>query len=232
MVDTNQFKLPLLDAAQAQKHVTVNEALARLDTAVQLRLVSISETVPPVTAVDGVAYYVPTGAVNAWDGHIGDVAIFANGGWVFLTPKIGWRAWVEDIGNRAMFDGLIWRHGLVTMSPGGAGTVMTLNEFDHVITPGAVNSTLVTIEDATFVLGVSGRILTDIAGTGITDWKLGVEGAGARFGSDLTLTAGTWITGMASKPQTYWGGRAVKTDVRRRRFHGRCCASCHSRNAD
>jgi len=61
MVETTQFKLPLVDAAQAQKHVTVNEALARLDTAAQLRLVSISVTVPPVTAGDGVAYYVPSG---------------------------------------------------------------------------------------------------------------------------------------------------------------------------
>ena len=39
MVETYQFKLPLVQAAQAQKHVSVNEALARLDAAVQLWLI-------------------------------------------------------------------------------------------------------------------------------------------------------------------------------------------------
>ena len=120
MVETNQFKLPLIDAAQAQKHVTVNEALARLDTVAQLRLVSITQTVPPVTAADGIAYHVPSGAVNAWDGHVGEVAIFANGGWVFISPKLGWVAWIEDAQVRAMFDGTDWRNHILAMSPGGA----------------------------------------------------------------------------------------------------------------
>ena len=31
MTDTSQLGLPLLEPAQAQKHVTVNEALVRLD---------------------------------------------------------------------------------------------------------------------------------------------------------------------------------------------------------
>jgi len=55
MTETNQFQLPLVQASQAQKHVTVNEALARLDAAAQLRLESIVIAVPPVTATDGEA---------------------------------------------------------------------------------------------------------------------------------------------------------------------------------
>ena len=35
MTDTANLLLPLLQAAQAQKHVTVNEALLRLDALVQ-----------------------------------------------------------------------------------------------------------------------------------------------------------------------------------------------------
>jgi hypothetical protein len=202
--------LPLVDAAQAQKHVTVNEALARLDTAAQLRLVSISETVPPTTATDGEAYFVPTGAVNAWDGHSDEVAIFANEGWVFLAPKIGWRAWIEDITENAMFDGLIWREGAVALSTGGAVTMFKLVEFDHVITPGPYNDTLVEIEDAMVVHGVSARVLTDITGSGLTSWKLGVDGATARFGSGFSLSAGASVAGVAAKPQAYWGGDPIR----------------------
>ncbi len=36
--ETTQLKLPLLQASQAQKHVTVNAALMRLDGLAQLRL--------------------------------------------------------------------------------------------------------------------------------------------------------------------------------------------------
>ena len=42
MVKTANLELPLVQAAQAQKHVTVNEALALLDAAAQLRLASIN----------------------------------------------------------------------------------------------------------------------------------------------------------------------------------------------
>ncbi len=46
MSETYQFKLALLEAAQAQKHVTVNEAFARLDALAQLRVQSRSADVP------------------------------------------------------------------------------------------------------------------------------------------------------------------------------------------
>ena len=55
--------------AQAQKHVTVNEALARLDAAAQLRVISFAETTPPASAVDGAGYLVPAGATGAWAGQ-------------------------------------------------------------------------------------------------------------------------------------------------------------------
>ena len=57
MSNTYQFELPMLQAAQAQKHVTVNEALARVDALAQLRFVSRSVSVPPSSAVDGQAYF-------------------------------------------------------------------------------------------------------------------------------------------------------------------------------
>ena len=38
MAETAKLTLPLLEAAQAQKHVTVNEALVRLDAAAHLTL--------------------------------------------------------------------------------------------------------------------------------------------------------------------------------------------------
>ena len=104
MVDTKNLSLPLIAASQAQKHVTVNEALARLDGMTQLRLLSRSVTTPPA-ALDGECDGVPVGATNAWVGRDGEVAVFSNGGWVYAAPQSGWRAYVVDEASVAMHNG-------------------------------------------------------------------------------------------------------------------------------
>jgi hypothetical protein len=96
MTDTNRLSLPLLRASQAQKHVTMNDALMRLDGLTQLVIASRSLSLPPAAVEDGTAYGVPAGAVNAWAGHEGELAIRANGGWVFALPRAGWRAFIID----------------------------------------------------------------------------------------------------------------------------------------
>lgn len=52
MSDTRNFAMPLLDAAQAQKHVTVNEAIVRADALAARQVQSRSESVPPATPAD------------------------------------------------------------------------------------------------------------------------------------------------------------------------------------
>ena len=53
MANTPRLGLPLLQAAQAQKRATVNEALVRLDGLGQLSLVSLAVSIPPGVANDG-----------------------------------------------------------------------------------------------------------------------------------------------------------------------------------
>jgi len=204
MVETKQFKLPLVQAAQAQKHVTVNEALARLDAVAQMRLQSISKTVPPLGLVDGAAYGVATGAVNDWNLHAGEVAIFSNGGWVFVVPSVGWRAWVADVGKFALFDGTSWRLDAVAVSVGGAATIHKVTEIDHVIAPGASSTTVPVILNGEQVIGVTGRVLVNVTGAGLTGWELGVAGSTNRYGSGLGLTMNSWVRGLSGTPVTYW----------------------------
>ena len=47
MSDTPRLGLPLLAAGQAQKHVTHNDALMRLDALAHLAVASRAQTVPP-----------------------------------------------------------------------------------------------------------------------------------------------------------------------------------------
>ena len=48
--DTDILGLPLILPAQAQKHVTHNEALVALDVIVQLSVINRDQTVPPAAA--------------------------------------------------------------------------------------------------------------------------------------------------------------------------------------
>lgn len=98
MSDSTKLGLPYLEAAQAQKHVTVNESLRRLDALVQLSAVSASETTQPGGPSDGDCYILPSGkSGDAW-GSMSDYAIayYVDGAWTQLTPKPGFIAFVQD----------------------------------------------------------------------------------------------------------------------------------------
>ena len=203
MANSPRLGLPLLQAAQAQKHVTVNEALVRLDGLCQLVLKSVDVTLPPAVAADGDCYGVPTGAVNEWAGREGEVALYANGGWIFATPGRGWRAWVEDVSAPAVFDGSAWAKGVVALSPKNAATSFEVVELDHVVTAGTTNAVAAAIPAHSIVFGVTGRVTTAITGT-LTSWRLGVAGSDNRYGSGLGLGQGSWLRGLTGAPQAYY----------------------------
>lgn len=205
MTDTSRLALPLLAAAQAQKHVTVNEALMRLDGLVNLVLASNSVAMPPVTVLDGVCYAVPAGAVNEWAGHDGAIAIGSNGGWVFAMPEAGWRAYISDKGVQAIHSGLDWVIGALSLSSHGAGLKVGVSEVDHLLAAGAISTTVNLIPSHAMVIGVSARVVDPITGT-LTSWNIGNTGAEDRFGAGLGLALGTWSKGMLGTPLTYWSG--------------------------
>ena len=108
MPDTSTIlSLPLILPAQAQKHVTHNEALRLLDIIVQLAVKSRALASPPV-AVAGDRYIVPAGATGAWAGNAGKIALYEDGVWQFVTPLAGWQAWVLNEAALAGFNGISW----------------------------------------------------------------------------------------------------------------------------
>jgi hypothetical protein len=203
MFETPRLSLPLLQAAQAQKHITVNEALVRLDGLAQLVLSSVSTPVPPGLASDGDCYGVPVGATGAWAGHDQDLAIYSNGGWIFATPQIGWRAWVVDVAANALFGSSGWVMNAVALTQNGASLTYEILEFDHQITAGNTSAAVAAIPADTIVFGVTGRVLVEMSG-GLTGWKLGVVGSDDRYGSSLSPALGNWVRGMTSSPLAYY----------------------------
>ena len=101
--------LPYIQPNQAQKHVTHNEGMQRLDALVQLSVVSADVAQPPAMPGAGLRHIVPIGATGVWSGQEGRLAVFEGGAWTFLSPQPGWTAWVEDRGMHLVHDGADWQ---------------------------------------------------------------------------------------------------------------------------
>jgi hypothetical protein len=95
-LETAHLGLPYLAPAQAQKHVTHNEALRRLDAVVQLAVLDSTLAAPPGSPAEGDRYIVATGGTGAWAGHDGEIAVFVDGAWDFALPEDGWIAYDRD----------------------------------------------------------------------------------------------------------------------------------------
>ncbi|UUV44796.1 hypothetical protein RCRUDOLPH_29 [Rhodobacter phage RcRudolph] len=103
MANTTNLVMPLMSAAQSQKHLTHNDAIVKLDVLVQLAVISTSLTAPPGSPADGDRYIVGSAPTGAWTGKDLNVAYYSNGVWQFAVPRPGWQAY--DIANN---DLLVW----------------------------------------------------------------------------------------------------------------------------
>jgi hypothetical protein len=106
--ETTNLLLPYILAAQAQKHVTHNEALRKLDALVQISIVDRDLATPPVSPVDGARYIVAASPTGAWSGHTSKIAAWQDGAWAFFAPRTGWLAWIEDEATPVAWNGTAW----------------------------------------------------------------------------------------------------------------------------
>ncbi|MDQ7812826.1 DUF2793 domain-containing protein, partial [Brevundimonas sp.] len=112
MSDDQSARLGLsyLAAGQMQKHVTLNEALTRLDAVVQTAVVSRTAPAQPAAPVDGALYILPAGATGAaWTGLPEGALLRAEaGGWSVVEVAEGLIALVLDAGELVVRDGGAW----------------------------------------------------------------------------------------------------------------------------
>jgi len=109
MSDTStNLALPYIQPAQAQKHVTHNEALRRLDTLVQLTVVSVTTPTLPTSPLPGDRYVVPENATGLWADRKAELAAFEGDVWTYYQPSTGWTAWVADSAQLVTFNGANW----------------------------------------------------------------------------------------------------------------------------
>lgn len=135
--ESAKLRIPYIAAAQAQKHVTHNEAMTLLDTLVQLSVIDKDLTAPPGSPGEGDTYIVAGAggtATGAWVGWEKRVARYIDGTWRSYLPGegdgAGWLAWVIDEGALYVFDGDAWLDTNLHLVEGGATAVAGKN---HII---------------------------------------------------------------------------------------------------
>ncbi len=207
MSDSPHLNLPYLEPAQAQKHVTVNEALKALDALVALSVLTRGLATPPASPVDGDRYLVAASATGAWAGQESRIAAWMDGAWSFFAPQAGWRAFVASEGLVVLFDGTAWRDGpketAASVTASNASIRLRIIETEHTITAGATNSVALSIPDRAIVLGVTARV--SLAITGATSWSVGVAADAARYGNSIGVALNSTLNGVSGTPTAYYG---------------------------
>lgn len=127
---STRLHLPFLQSGQAQKHVTVNESLLRLDALVQLSVVSATLATEPASPVDGAIYILPSGKSGAnWAAMAnGALAYYRDGAWEQIAPREGWLAFIEDVDAFLVYSGTTW----VSVPVGDASIVTSMLANDAV----------------------------------------------------------------------------------------------------
>ncbi|WP_431320162.1 DUF2793 domain-containing protein [Rhizobium sp. YTU87027] len=128
---TNNLALPYILPSQAQKHVTHNEALQRLDAIIQLSIAG-EPSLPPSDASEGQCYLVAEGAGGAWSGKDGMLALRQDGACIYIEPKTGWRAFFMTQGQLRALSNDAWR--AISLDDDGSVPMIGVNT-----SPDAVN---------------------------------------------------------------------------------------------
>lgn len=223
MSSTANLGIAHLEAAQSQKHVTMNDALDALDALVQLAVIARDLTTPPSTPLEGDRHIVGAGATGSWSGEDGKIAIWQVGAWAFHAPRAGWRAFVLSESVLLLHDGAGWssvwsQTGLtVARAPLGAATDFHILEEEHTLAQAATSDTTIIIPARAIVHGVTVRVSEAV--TGATSFDCGIGGETSKYGGSLGISPGSSNIGVTG-PTAFYSDTAIRLSANGADFTG------------
>ena len=206
---TTNLLLPYILAAQAQKHVTHNDALRLLDGLVQLSVLDRDLTAPPASPAEGARYIVAAGATGAWSGWSGDVALWSDGAWLRLPARTGWLAWVADEATLFVWGGSTWNTVGVPQDVSDA-IFSLVNSADPTKRALFSLSGITTGTTRTFTLPNTSSELAILAGTQTFSGNKTFSGTLTASGT-VTVSAAAASIGTATTTATYGMGTGATT---------------------
>lgn len=195
---TVNLELPYILPSQAQKHVTHNEALQRLDALTQLTITASLST-PPSDPQEGTCFHVTAPAAAAFAGKDGKLAFRQDGDWIFITPREGWHGWFIAEDRMKIHDGSGW----IIFDPIGTPPFFGVNTTADATNRLAVASgaTLLTHDGNGHQVKVNKAAAGDTASLIFqTNWsgraEMGLTGSD-EFAVKVSADGGTWIPALS-----------------------------------
>lgn len=108
--------LPLLEAGQAQKEITHNEAVERIGFLLHIAVEGAATAAPPASPTTGLSYLIAAGATGDWTGFDRHIACLGEGGWRFLAPTPGMIVWDKAAASFGHFNGVTWKPGVLAVA--------------------------------------------------------------------------------------------------------------------
>lgn len=123
-LETGRHKLPLLAVSQAQKEITHNEALVKIDALLHA-VVQDERSAPPILSDEDIAkcWLIGNAASGEWTGKTGQLAIWIGGGWRFCRATEGMRVRIQNSGTDRIRSGSEWKAAPTIVDPVG-GTMI------------------------------------------------------------------------------------------------------------
>ncbi|MTH96077.1 DUF2793 domain-containing protein [Roseibium sp. RKSG952] len=224
MSTSPRLALPLLAAAQAQKHVTHNEALLRLDGLLHAGILG-TRADPPGSPQEGDGYLIGDNAGGEWSGRNSQFALFRDGVWHYADPFDGFAVFDRTTGGWLIFsngawqaaDGIVSADRLLAEAPFGAQSWHKVIETELAGLSGAAVSTAPLIPDRAIVYCVSTRTVSAV--TGAVSYDCGLSGEPSKFGGSLGIAAGSSNLGVIG-PTAFYSPAAVQLSANGGAFTG------------
>lgn len=213
---TPRHALPYIQSAQAQKHITHNEALQSLDAAINCAVLGRHFNTPPTSPSLGDCCIVGETPGDAFAGRAGQLAAFNNGAWTFHPVFAGYI--IFDLSESApfVFDGTQW----TAFAQAGQSDTLGVNTAADSVNRLAVKSSAILMSADEHVSGdvrlninragpndtasiifqteYTGLVETGLMGDG--HYRIKVSPDGAAFRSAFEINPATGHVGLGTSP--------------------------------
>jgi hypothetical protein len=216
MSQTGRLGLPYIVTSQAQKEVTHNDSLNRLDAFVTPVVADLTDT-PPGSPTEGDLIIVGTSPTGVFVGQDNNIAQYLTGGWVFYTPFKWMDAVVESLDTRMAYDGSTWIPFGLIMKDTGEYLRVGHQQEDVTVSSGAFVDTTITIPNRSILLTVNVRVMTAV--TGASSFDVGISGETSKFGGSIGIGQDSTNIGIIG-PTAFYSDTAVRLTANGANFTG------------
>ncbi|WP_298190200.1 DUF2793 domain-containing protein [Novosphingobium sp.] len=109
-------------AGQSQKEATVNEALVATDVLLHPAVEAVV-TAPPASPANGQCWLVGASATGLFAGQTNRIAAWTEGGWRFVAPREGMRAYDIAAAADRLFASGTWHLAIAPTAPTGGSVI-------------------------------------------------------------------------------------------------------------